>query len=171
MLVIYILLFIILALLLWIIFVPVYLRVDTVTGLYKMSQAGTVSMSLHPGESIWWRVRVFGFQVPVKVGRQQEKRKSVKAPAKQKSRFKRSAAAWRYMLRGVFGSITLQRLECSVDLDNVVLSAQLVPALMLVNHGPVNITTNFNGRYYLHLKLKARLNKLIWTFIRFLTKK
>ena len=169
MLVIYILLLIILALLLWVIFTPVYVKVDTTMGLYEVSQTGTIRMSLHPGEDTLLNMRVFGLQVRIKAS--EKSKKKTKEQVKKKSRFKRSASAWRYMIGGVFRSITLQRLACSVDLDNVVLNAQLVPVLMLVNRGPVNINTNFNGQYYLQLRVKARLNRLLWTFIRFLTKK
>lgn len=169
MLVIYILLFIILALLLWVIFTPVYVRVDTTIDLYEVSQAGTIRMSLHPGEDTLFSMRVFGLQVPVKAS-EKPKKKPGERP-KKKSRFKRSASAWRYMIGGVLRSFTLQRLACSIDPDNVVLNAQLVPVLMLVNRGPVSINTNFNGQYYLQLRVKARLNRLLWTFIRFLTKK
>ncbi|MBL6448408.1 hypothetical protein JMN32_18995 [Fulvivirga sp. 29W222] len=173
MLVIYILLLAILVLLLWIVFTPLYVRVDTTLGLYEIHQAGTINMSLHPGEDEWWQVRVFGVRVRVKAS---EKPKKAKTPKKQgkgkkKSRFKRSASAWRCLVSGVVRSITLQQFACSVDLDNVVLNAQLVPVLMLVNRGPVSIHTNFNDQYYLQLRVKARLNRLIWTFIRFLTKK
>ena len=169
MLVIYILLLIILALLLWIIFTPVYVRVDTTMDLYEVSQAGTIRMSLHPGEDALFRMRVFGLQVPVKASGKSKKKPGERE--KKKSRFKRSASAWRYMVGGVLRSITLQRLACSVDLDNVVLNAQLVPVLMLVNRGPVSINTNLSGQYYLQLQVRARLNRLLWTFIRFLTKK
>ncbi|WP_040497098.1 hypothetical protein [Fulvivirga imtechensis] len=172
MVVIYILLILILGLLLWVVFVPVYVRIDTAIDQYELSQAGTIRMLLHPGETPWWSVRVFGFLVPYKRSESEktEPEKSI-PPKKKKSKFKRSAAAWKYMIRGIFRNITLKRFTCTVDVNNVVLNAQLVPVLMLVNRGPVSITTNLCGQYYLHMEVKAQLNKLIWTFIRFLTKK
>lgn len=171
MVIIYILLILIFSLLLWVVFVPVYLRIDTAMGKYELSQTGTMRMSLCPGEAPLWRMWVLGFKVPITVGEKQRKVPVEKAPVNKKPNFKRSPAKWRYMIRCVLHSITLQRLLCTIDVENVVLNAQLVPVLMLVNRGPVSITTNLNGQYYLHLEVKAQLNKLIWTFIRFLTKK
>ena len=172
MVVLYILLILVLSLLLWVIFVPVYLRINTALDLYEISQEGTMQVSLQPGATPPWNMRIFGFRVPFNESEKQPAKTAEKAPAKKKkAKFKRSPAAWKYMLKGAFRSITLKRFICTVDLDNVVLSAQLVPLLMLLNQWPVNISTNLNREYHLDLEIKAQLNKLIWTFIRFLTKK
>lgn len=166
-------LLIVISLIGWIVFVPVYLRINTNINQYELSQSGTISMALHPGEIPFFTMCIFGISVPVSTSKKPQRRKeSVKSGRKKgRSFIKRSPQTWLYLIEGIVKSIKLKRLACTMDFMDVVLNAQLVPVMLLISRGPVQLSTNFTGQYYLHLEACAKINSVLWTFIRFLTKK
>ena len=153
---------------LWIVFIPVHVRINTDRDLYEISQAGTVKLSFHPYGAPFVRLQALGISLNV------SKRGTTPPPSHAKggaTRINRSPAAWRFLVKGIYRSLRLNRLVCAVDLDDVVLNAQLVPVLMLLEGGVVRLSTNFTNRCFLELEMEARLNRVIWVFIRFLIKK
>lgn len=157
------------AFILWIVFVPVYLRINTDLKQYDVSQAGTMTISFHPWQTPFMKMRILGFRVNTG----EKKAASPQVSPKKDSEWgiKRSPSAWRYLARGILHSFRLRRLECNVDLDDVVLNAKAVPVLMLLNRGVVNVSTNFQDRCFMFLVMEGRFSKLLWTLIRFYTKK
>lgn len=153
----------------WIIFVPVWLNVDTRSGQYEMRQLGTFRLSLHPTHVPAIRLTVIGLSVPIGGKPEREPRK----PVKKKSgwRLKRSRDAWRYLVRGILRSLHVKKFILEVDVGDVVINALLVPAVMLVNRGVVFVATNFDDRNFLVTRMQVRVNRIVWTFLRFLTKK
>lgn len=151
--------------LLWIVFVPVYLRINTDLGQYEISQRGTLKLTLHPWESPVVRLRVIGFSINM----QRKAKPPLPATGKKEKRpvVRRSPAAWLRLQRGILRSLRLRRLECSVDLDDVVLTARLVPLLMLINRGAVSISTNYVDRNFLCVEVEGRINRILWTIFRF----
>jgi hypothetical protein len=65
-----------------------------------------------------------------------------------------------FLFKGVLNSFRVKRFILNIDVDDVVLNAQLIPILLLVSRGPVSMNTNFNGRNYLDLEVEGRLNKV-----------
>lgn len=165
------LLALLLVVLLWVIFIPVYLRIDTDTDRYELMQSGTVKMSFYPGQEPLLKVRLFGFFLPAIKKSKASPPDEQKKQRKKKNPKKRSLNAWLYLLRGVKRSIRCKYVDCTVDLGDVVLNAQMVPVLLLLSRGAVNVKINFTGRYYLAMEAYGRLYILVWTFLRFLTKK
>lgn len=157
------------ALLLWILFIPIYVRVNTDRGQYEISQAGTVSIFFHPWQRPFVTMRIFGFRINLL--KEDHKRQAVKERKPEKRKTKRSLAAWLYLQRGIRRSITLKEFICRVDLDDVVMTAQLAPLLVLMNRGVVSVSTNFADINLLSMEIECRPNKLVWTLIRFFTKK
>lgn len=154
---------------LWIVFMPLRLRINTDLQQYEVRQPGTLNISFHPRERPFMTMRVFGFSINT-----EKKAKPVQVPSahkKQKRGVSRSPSAWRYLIRGIFKSVRLKRLVCTVDIDDVVMDAKLVPVMLLLNRGVVSVSTNSANRYFLLLEIEARLNKALWTFFRFYTKK
>ena len=156
-------------LILWIVLTPVYVRVNTDLNQYEVSQAGTLKVSFYPWEKPAMRMRVFG--VTINMVKKKKKDRPVSGVKKSKSTFKRSPSTWLYLVRGIYKSFQLKRLVCTVDLDDVVLTAQLIPIIVLMNSGVVSVNTNFMDRYFLYLEIKGRVNKLLWTFLRFFIKR
>jgi hypothetical protein len=169
MIVIFLLLVLLLLLILWIVFIPVYLRINTDLNQYELSQAGTVKCSFHPGETPAIRMSLFGFRIDMT--KKQTSNEQVLVRKKKKSSFKRSPAAWIDLQRGILKSFRLKKFICRVDLDDVVMDAKLVPVLVLLNRGVVSVSTNFVDRNFLCLEIEGRINKVLWTTFLFFTKK
>jgi hypothetical protein len=51
-------------LILWIVFMPVYIIVNTRRGVYSIHQALTFRISLHPGQQEFLKAHAFGFAIP-----------------------------------------------------------------------------------------------------------
>ena len=156
----------ILALLLWIAFVPLNIIVNTAQNRYHISQTGTVTLSWHPNEQSGFKIKVFGFYV-----NQQPKQRQRKASAKiQKSKrpqSRKSLDAWAFLFKGILTSFKLRRLEGTIDFDDVFLNALLYPVFFLSNGGATRISTNFHGEYMLDIFAQGRIYSMLWTTIRF----
>ncbi|WP_158858863.1 hypothetical protein [Lunatibacter salilacus] len=160
-------LLLILGLIIWIIFKPIYLIVDTQNNKYTFSQVGTFHLSYSPVQRPRFKVKFFGITIP-------NSEKSEKKPVRKKNRkpfIKRSLSSWIFLIKGLLKSFRVKKLVGTADLDDVVLNSQLFAIYPFVNQGPVQLTTNFNNTYFLDLIIEARLNKMLYTFIIFLTKK
>src|SRR5690606_14612110 len=114
---------------------------------------------------------IIGFNIPAKEKKPVKKARPKKKTETKSRGLKKSAHAWFFLIRKGLSSFRLRKLWLDVDTDDVVLNAQLVPVMMLLNRGPVWMQTNYNGRVSLQLVAEGRLNKLLWAFLRFLTKK
>lgn len=88
-----------------------------------------------------------------------------------KRKSQKSPEAWKFLIKGIAKSISIKKLLLNIDTDDVVLNAQLVPVLVMARTKTVNIATNFNGQLYAHVEMDTYLNKVLWIFIQFLTKK
>lgn len=159
-----------LLLVLWIVFTPVYLSINTDLEQYEIRQAGTLRISFHPWHSPAIRLRVFGFTINMTKKEKRTRPEPAKG-RKEKWAVKRSASAWLSLQRGIFKSFRLRKLVCTVDLDDVVATAKMVPVVMLLNRGVVSFSTNFMNRNFLCLEIQGRVYKILWTTIRFFTKK
>jgi hypothetical protein len=155
-------------LILWIVFVPVYLKINTNLDRYYVGQYGTVSISFHPGADSPLRLSIFGLDVKSTKGKATKKALVEK---RKRRPIRKSPEAWLYLFNGVFNGFKLKRLVCAMDFDDVVLNAQLIPVALFMSRGSVHVNVNFHQEYFLDLLVQVRPNKILWTFIRFLTKK
>jgi hypothetical protein len=151
---------------LWIIFLPVNIRLDTRQGLYKITQPATVSVSFHPSESPVIRIRVLGWPIEIR-----PKEGTIEADERQRkqrrsSRMK-SFNAWRHLFSGIVRSFSCRRFICRVDFDDVVLNAQLLPIAYFSSRGPVVLDINFRKEYHLDVWIQVRVYRVLWSFIRF----
>lgn len=153
-------------------FAPVSLYVDTIQGCYEVSQAPAFRFHIVIKDgAIVPRLQLAGINVPLQ---SKAKTKSVKRtetkPAK-KSGFRRSLAAWRFLIERSLRSFDVKQAVVDLDTDDVVLNAQLSPLFFLASRGPLQLSTNFNGRVYFHLEARNRPARLLWIFLLFLIKK
>jgi hypothetical protein len=156
-------------LIVWMLFVPVHLWINTDLNRYEFSQPGILTISLQPGKIPFYKIKILG----LKIQTSDHAKVSTAKPNEKKGRagIKRSFKTWMFLFKGVLNSFRVKRFILNIDVGDVVLNAQLIPILLLMSRGPVSMNTNFNGRNYLDLEVEGRLNKVLWTFIRFLTKK
>ena len=156
--------------------VPVSLYIDTDENRYEVFQRPVFRFFLSTGDNaISPRLQLAGIRIPLQSKEKARKTggvdKSTRKKPKRKSRFKRSASAWRFLAERAAKSFHVREAVLDVDTDDVVLNAQLVPVFFWASRGPVHLNTNFNGRVYVHIRACTRLARLLWVFIRFLTKK
>ncbi len=161
---------ILLVLFLWIIFAPLHLVLDTGSQRYEIVQPGTFSFAFHPQRQHKFSMKIFGIGFSIKP-EQKPATAKVEKPARTKRAFRRSPAAWRFLVVRSLRSIDLKKLVLDIDTGDVVTNAQLVPVVFFLSHGPLRLQTNFEGRVFCHIRLVAHLNRLIWIFFRFLIKK
>jgi hypothetical protein len=153
---------------LWMAFIPLNIRINTSSGLYEISQTGSVTMSLHPGETPFFKLNVLGFRIetlrkkPTKLKASEEKRTRAKAKCKAKS-----LNAWLLLFNGIRRSFYCRRFVCSIDFDDAVLNAQLLPVGYFLSRGPVILNVNFEKKYLLDVWIQVRIYRMLWGFIRF----
>lgn len=150
---------------------PVSIYVDTEQGWYEFSQTPVFRFfAVIKNGTIVPRLQLAGINVPL----QSKKKKPVKKidkKHKKKSTFRKPVSAWRYLIERILRSFDIKQAVIDLDTDNVVLNAQLAPLFFWVSRGPVQLSTNFNGRVYFHLEAHNRPARILWIFLQFLTKK
>lgn len=151
---------------LWIIFLPVNIRVNTTRGLYNISQPGTISVSFRPQESPTVNFRVLGWPIDIRFNKKTNE-PDKKGRKQIRSKRMKSFSAWRHLFSGVIKSFRCRRFICRVDFDDVVLNAQVFPIAYLASRGPVVLDINFGKRYHLDLWIQLRVYRMLWTFVRF----
>ena len=151
---------------LWIIFLPVNIRVDTTRGLYKISQPATISLSFHPHESRTVSFRVLGWPLDIRL-KEKAKEGGNKRPRQSRSARMKSVNAWTHFFKGVIKSVGCRRFICRIDFDDVVLNAHLFPIAYLASRGPVVLDINFRKEYHLDVWIQVRVYRMLWTFICF----
>jgi hypothetical protein len=156
---------------LWIVFVPIEIKVDTDCELYEIGQRGTIKMSFHPGQQQLVSIKILGFPIDISAkeapGTDVRQSKKRRRPA-----IRKSLESWTYLITGVVKSFRCRRFTCNVDLDDVVLGAQLFPLASLVSKRPFYFNVNFEKKYYLETWVQVYPHRILWTLIRFfLTKK
>ncbi len=148
----------------WILLMPLVIDVDTARTSYRVYQTGTFLFSFE--KDFKPRLRVMGLSVPIS----QHKQKKAKAKSLEKKKNKISIHRVRVLIRKIFQSICIKQFHVDIDTDNVVLNAQLIPALVVFSRGPVQLSVNFEGRVYARLLAEVRLYRLAWAFLEFFTK-
>jgi len=152
--------------------IPVSLYIDTDQGRYEVFQRPAFRFfAIIKNGTIVPQLQIAGINVPLQSKRKRPIKKAPKKSKDKKSTFRRSVSAWRFLIERSLKSFAIKHAVVDLDTDNVVLNAQLVPLFLLASQGPVRLSTNFNGRVYFHLEVRNRPAKILWIFLRFLTKK
>ncbi len=151
-------------------FSPIVVYIDTEKNRYVVTQFPVISFSLRVEQnSLTPHFKLLGMNIPIT--KKEKARPRLKTKKTQGSKFKKSIPAWRFLADNMARSFTLKKFVLDIDTDDVVLNAQLVPLFLFASGGPRMLTTNFNGRVYLHLHLQNHPARLVGIFIQFLTKK
>lgn len=148
----------------WIIFMPVNIRINTASHRFQVSQAGTWGISFHPNADRPVVARVFGIKIDFRKAKPAGNGKTARKVGK---KIRKSPEAWLFLFRGLLKSFHCKRFVCSLDLDDVVLNAQLVPVLYFLSHGPVHLSTNFRKEYFLDVFIQVRISQIFWPLLSF----
>ena len=95
----------IIGLIIWIIFVPVYIKIDTQNNLFLISQRGTFHLSFTPVQKPHIKVKVLGILVPDSNKPKSKKEKKKKS----KPLIKRSIRSWLFLIKALLKSFRVIR--------------------------------------------------------------
>ncbi len=153
---------------------PIVLYIDTDEQRYEVRQLPAFKFFVE-ASTLKPKLSFLGLSVPLTGWKKDKKVKSeVKKPDvnENESRgFKKSFAAWYFLIQSVIRSFTIKRCTLLMDTDDVTWNAKLTPVCLLVSQGPLLVQTNFEGRVYFHLEVLNRPVSILWIFLQFLTKK
>lgn len=165
----YIIIALLLLFILWMLLVPVAVRVDTEYHRYAVTLPGIFNVYLVPSEGLFF-VRIWVFFIPFKLDpfrmkRRKKTKETADKPAKKKRSFfrqKGSVKRFRKMTRAV----KIRRLEADIDTDDFPLNAWLFPAFAAVNsYENIHLRVNFEGNLLLRMDMRTRIGHILWLFI------
>ena len=153
--------------LLWILFGPLIIRIDSENHTYSLSLPGIFKASAVPDDDLFY-VRARIFFIPVKIKPFNRTVKESK-PVKRKQRdLTKSFQAGMMALKELVQSFSMKALRLNIDTDDFTLNSQLVPVFSVINTSRTRMTVNYQGDTSIYLILKNRMASLIWIGIKFL---
>jgi hypothetical protein len=151
---------------LWVIFMPLVIKVNSDESIYEVRQWGTFLVKVEFDEIFRFYFYLFGFEIPK--GTENKKRDSVPIrKAKKKTFLKGNFTKWKVFIGNLRKAISVKRLVLDVDTGDVVLNAQAIPALYFLNSRRVTLSTNFIGRVFVEFIAYIYLHRVLWAFIKF----
>jgi len=163
----YVLLILIVLFLLWLLFGPVILLVNTTGQRYQLSLPGIFLAVLVPSDGLFHvrgRILFFPYKFfPFRKGRKKKREKKGAAIAKRRFRFPRGGFG---MARDMAGTIRIKHLEMDIDTDDFLLNGWLVPVFSVIDSSNTRMHVNFEGVFTLLVDMRIRLGVLLWAFIR-----
>jgi hypothetical protein len=161
----YILITLFIGLILWILLVPVIIKLDSSRNLYRFMLPGIASVRVIPTTEFFLircRVLFIPFTIDPLRMKSRSKRKLEKVK-KKKKRNKPSGQKLMKKFRNATRAIRLRRLELDIDTDDFLLNAYFVPAFTVANsYNNVHLQVNFEGNLFIHLDVRTRIVAVLW---------
>lgn len=155
---------IIIAFLLWILLVPVIIRVHTGQSRYQVALPGIFKASVVPGGSLF-RLKFRVFFIPFYFDPFKE-RKSKPEEKKQKPKKRKKRGPGIRSFRAILGSFWVKTLNLNLDTEDVMMNAWLIPLFSTLNNEQVHMQVNYQGQASLDLDLRTRLGGMLWILMR-----
>jgi len=154
------------ALLLWFLFAPVILFLNTDSSRYHLVLPGIFKAVVVPSTDIFY-IRVWIFFIPFRIRPFQSKTR------KRKEKSRKPGRKWplkkftggKQMISSVIRSMRIRKLSLEIDTDDFLLNAWLVPFFSSMNSENIQMRVNFEGTSSLILDLRARIGTLLWIVI------
>ncbi len=147
---------------LWMLFTPIVLIIDTTQGVYKVRWKGIASfeMSIQKDEPIlqlriWFWKKDFHLLESLSKSRKPD---SEKKTEKRKPRKKRN---WRRLGLRLVRSFQVRQFAIKLDTDDYVLNSYLYPIFHLLNSKSLHLGINYQGESSLQLQIENRLIRLL----------
>ena len=159
-------------LLLWILFAPLIIRLDSDKQRYSLSLPGIFKALVVPDEDLF-HIRLWVLFIPFRIdpygrsfGRKDNGDKEDKK--RRKGNLLKNIRAKILGLKAFWYSFRLKKLRLNLDTDDFILNSHLVPVFTSLNSRDVTLTVNYNGEISLFMVLKNRLANLLWIGIKYL---
>lgn len=163
----YIIISSLIAFLLWILFSPVILFLNTDKNRYFLVLPGIFKVVVVPSPDIF-HLRVWILFIPFKYkpfqGKTGKRKEKPREPGR-KWRLKKFTGG-KQMISDVIRSMRIRKLFLDIDTDDFLLNAWLVPLFSSMNSENVQMRVNFEGTSSLLLDLRTRLGTLLWIMIK-----
>ena len=157
--------------LLWFLFAPLIIRVDSDNQRYSLSLPGIFKALVVPDDDLF-HIRLWVLFIPIKLDPLGKSMKRAEGPAKKKKKRKRDLSklmrARLIALKEVYRSFRLKKLRLNLDTDDFIVNSHLVPVFTTINNQNVNLTVNYEGDISLFMVLKNRIVSLLWIGIKYL---
>lgn len=162
----YIFISLFLVLIIWILFAPIILRVDTNSTYYRIALPGVLTARVVPTEKLFY-IRVWLFFIPFRVNpfksRKRKKENEKKASVGRKKRNINTKT----LLKRLSNTCKVKMLKMNIDTDDFILNAWLIPAFSTINNRDnILMQVNFEGVQYINLDVRARLSTILWLLIK-----
>ncbi len=153
--------------LLWLLVMPLTLRVDTWRQDYSLrwQGVGRVALLVRDDELVvrvrigWWQKDFF----PLRPSTRKPK------PTRQPKLRTKARRSWRQLswrkVRNILRSFRVRYFRLELDTDDYVWNAFLYPLFYFVNRPGRQLSVNFEGRTNLQLEVENRLIRMLWAFL------
>jgi hypothetical protein len=163
----YIIISLCIALLLWILLGPVIIFLNSDSNRYLLILPGIFKVVVTPSSGLIL-IKGWIFFIPFKYmpfqGKTGKRRERPRKPGKKWSPQK--FAGSKQIISDVARSIRIRKLFLDIDTDDFMLNAWLIPAFSLVNSGSIQMRVNFEGTSSVVLDLRTRMGTLLWIMIK-----
>ena len=161
--------------LLWILFAPLIIRIDSDNQKYSLSLPGIFKALLVPHDELFY-IRIWILFIPFKIDpigrtRQKGEAKFKKKKKKRNKNFSKLMRVRLMALKELVGSFRLKKMNLNLDTDDFILNSHLVPVFTTINNQDVNLTVNYEGDISLFMVLKNRIASLLWIGMKAVSRK
>lgn len=158
-----------LAAIVWLLYAPLRLEIDTAAGIFRVEWRGIALVQWLPDEGLdRIDLRVFFFRLKIPLGRSSHAAEkhpdgTEKPRKKSGSKSKTSPRTMLRLMRNMLRSFEVKRLQVWWDSDDFVWNAQAYPLAQALNAwGKPKVYINFTGQRELALQLENRMGRMIW---------
>lgn len=152
----------VLAPIVWILFSPIVLRIDTRKDLYWLRWRGIALFQLKWLDDdlvlhlrVWfWKKDFHLLESLVKPRKASDKKEASKGKAKKKRN-------WKRLSRRLLQSFTVKQFDLNLDTDDYVLNSYLYPIFSLLHSKPWQLGINYQGQSSLQIQIENRLIRLL----------
>jgi len=153
---------ILLVLLIWILFTPITICIDTLSSEYYINAKGICKVSLNTTKTpiaidINIPMKKFSFS-PLEKKKKTQKKTQNKNKTRTRSKSIKGIAKF---IAALIQSFELIKLRFNVDTQDYALNAQLVPIFQFLSGKNRSFSTNFNGNTTFQLTLRNRLIRMV----------
>ncbi|MDC8003110.1 hypothetical protein POV27_03555 [Aureisphaera galaxeae] len=157
----------ILLLVIYLLFIPIILHIDTEANTYYLQLKGLAKANIEGDERDVLRIKL---RVPFytfyfyPLRQKKSKRKEIQADKKKKKHTRKRAMKWS-AIRRVIRTFKVKKLFLDLDTGDNVLNAKLYPVIGLLNLTRGSFNINFEGRNQFMLRVSNRPIAIITSFI------
>jgi hypothetical protein len=161
---------VLLAIIAWLLWAPIRLKIDTRSGVYRVEWSRVVSADWLPEQGLdVIEIRVFFWKRKIALYRANGKKKKAGAPKPAKKHdekpVKKTRRLSRQSIRKILQTFEVRRCHLTLDTGDYLWNAWLFPVFWFVRKPNVRVRINFQGENELSLLVQNRLGRILWALV------